>query len=83
MEIIAATLLVIGLIIYLIGVVLFMIAECHESVWWFLGGLVFPIIHFVFLCVHFNEGWSSAKTILAGVGVMALGIFLPNILTAF
>ena len=82
MEIIAYALIVVGLIIFLIGSFLFIIAECHESVWWFIGGIFFPIIPFVFLCVHFHEGWPSTKTILLGGAILAIGTFLPNIVAA-
>jgi len=72
-----------GLIIHLIGSIPFIIAECHESVWWFIGGIFFPIIPFVFLCVHFHEGWPSTKTMLLGIAILAIGTVLPDIAAAF
>jgi uncharacterized membrane protein len=76
MEVYGAILLVIGIIIYLIGSIQFIIAECRESVWWFIGGLIFPIVPFIFLCVHFHEAWPSMKVILLGFLLMIIGAFM-------
>lgn len=66
MEVFGIILFVIGIIIYLIGSVQFIIAECRESVWWFIGSFFIPILPFIFLCVHFHEAWPSTKKILLG-----------------
>ena len=76
MEVFGGILVVIGLVIYLIGSIQFIIAECRESVWWFIGGLIFPIIPFIFLCVHFHEAWPSMKVILLGFLLMVIGAFM-------
>jgi hypothetical protein len=57
----------------------FLVAEFRESIWWLLGGFVFPIVSFVFLCVHFNEAWPSAKICLIGFLVMLVGVLLPEL----
>ncbi len=76
MEVYGVILFIIGLIIYLIGSIQFIIAECRESVWWFIGGLIFPIVPFIFLCVHFREAWPSMKTILLGFLLLIIGAFM-------
>jgi len=79
METIGYILAAIGLIIYLIGGIRFLIAEFCTSIWWFIGGLLFPIISFVFLCVHFDEAWPPTKTCLVGIFIIVLGALLPEI----
>jgi uncharacterized membrane protein len=76
MEVFGCILVVIGIIIYLIGSIQFIIAECRESVWWFIGGLIFPIVPFIFLCVHFHEAWPSMKKILLAILLIIIGAFM-------
>jgi hypothetical protein len=76
MEVYGVILFVIGIIIYLIGSIQFIIAECRESVWWFIGGLFIPILPFIFLCVHFHEAWPSMKTLLLGLLLIIIGAFM-------
>ena len=76
MEVFGGILVVIGLIIYLIGSIQFIIAECRESVWWFIGGFFIPILPLIFLCVHFHEAWPSMKKILLGILLIAIGVFM-------
>jgi hypothetical protein len=79
MEIAGATLIGLGLIVYLIGSIQFLIAEFRESFWWLLGGFIFPIINFVFLCVHFREAWPSTKISLIGFLIILVGVLLPEL----
>lgn len=76
MEVYGVVLVVIGIIIYLIGSIQYIIAECRESFWWFIGGLIFPIVPFIFLCVHFHEAWPSMKKVLLGVLLIIIGAFM-------
>jgi hypothetical protein len=79
MEAAGFILIGLGLIIYLVGGIQFLIAECRESIWWLLGGLIFPIISLVFLCVHFHEAWPSTKMCLIGFLIVLAGVLLPEL----
>jgi hypothetical protein len=76
MEVYGVILFIIGIVIYLIGSIKFIIAECRESVWRFIGGLIFPVIPFIFICVHFHEAWPSMKTILLGLLLIIIGAYM-------
>ena len=62
MEFFGTILAGIGVIIYLIGSIQFIIAECRESVWWFVGGFFMPILPFIFLCVHFQAAFPILRS---------------------
>ncbi|GEM_PF-1408073 len=68
----------IGLIVFLMGAIQFLIAECSINFWWLLGGIFFPIVDLVFLCVHFDEAWPSTKKCLIGVLLVATGAYLHS-----
>ncbi len=68
-----------GLIIYFIGGLEFLIAEFRMSFWWVLGGIFFPVIDVVFLCVHFNEAWPATKKCLIGLLIVLMGALLPEL----
>jgi len=76
MEVFGVILVIIGVIIYLIGSIQFIIAECRESVWWFIGGFFIPILPFIFLCVHFHEAWPSMKKILLAFLLIIIGAYM-------
>jgi hypothetical protein len=79
MEIAGTALIGLGVIIYLVGSIQFLIAEFRASCWWIIGGLFFPIITFVFLCVHFDEAWPPTKICLLGFLFVLGGVFLPEL----
>ena len=78
METIGLWLLVTGFIIYLIGSIQFLIAEFSVSFWWLIGGIFFPIIDIVFLCVHFHEAWPLTKKCLIGALLLLAGVFFRS-----
>ena len=79
MEIVGYMLVGLGVIIYLIGGIEFLIAEFRMSFWWLLGGILFPVIDVVFLCVHFNEAWPPTKKCLIGCLIVLMGALLPEL----
>lgn len=78
MEVFGFIILLIGIIIYLIGGIQFVIAECRESVWWFIGSFFIPILPFIFLCVHFHEAWPSTKKMLLGLLLLIIGSVMAS-----
>jgi len=78
MEVFGMILFGIGIIIYFIGGIQFIIAECRESVWWFIGSIFIPILPFIFLCVHFHEAWPSTKKMLLGFLLIAIGAYMSS-----
>jgi hypothetical protein len=83
MEVFGVILLVIGVIVYFIGGIQFIIAECRESVWWFVGSFFIPILPFIFLCVHFHEAWPSTKKMLLGFLLIAVGAYMSSVKDVF
>jgi hypothetical protein len=79
MEIAGRILIGLGLIIYFVGSILFLIAEFRESFWWLLWGFICPIVNLVFLCVHFYEAWPSVKICFIGLLIILIGILLPEL----
>lgn len=76
MEVYGIILFLIGIVIYFIGSIQFIIAECRESVWWFIGSIFIPILPFIFLCVHFHEAWPSTKKMLLALLLMIIASFM-------
>ena len=57
MDLIAILLIVVGVVIFAVGGIWFLVAAFRESVLWGLACLFIPIVQFFFLIVH----WPEAK----------------------
>jgi hypothetical protein len=71
-----------GLIVGLIGDVIFLAAAYRHGLWWFLGCLFIPIVWVLFFFLNVKETLkpfviSFAGFLLAGTGGLMAGIFCP------
>ena len=57
MDIIGGSLILLGVVIFVVGGFMFLVAAFRESVLWGLACLFIPIVQFFFLIVH----WPEAK----------------------
>ena len=55
MDLIAGSLILLGLVIFIVGGFLFLVAAFRESVLWGLACLFIPIVQLFFLIVHWPE----------------------------
>ena len=83
MDNFALALFILGIIVYLFGGIRLLIAQLSVSFWWFLGGLLFPVVSFVFLCVHFQEAWPPTKICLLGILLLLASALVPELRTIF
>jgi len=79
MDLIAVTLILLGLVLFIVGGFWFLIAAFRESVLWGLACLFIPIVQIFFLIVH----WPKAKRpfllqLLAFVMIIAGFILNPQ-----
>lgn len=78
MQTLGHILLFAGLIVGLIGHLKFLVAAWRESLGWFLGCLLLPLIGLVFLIVHFRVAARPVAISLAGLLLASLGAWLAN-----
>ncbi len=76
MDIIAFTLLLLGLVIFVVGGIGFLIAAFRESIWWGLGCLFIPIVQIIFLIVHWQATRKPFSLQLVGFVVILAGAIL-------
>lgn len=63
----------IGLAIFIIGGIGFLIAAFKNSILWGLGCLLLYPVSIIFLILHWNEAKNPFLLQLVGVGIMVLG----------
>src|SRR5688572_18642899 len=62
------TLLGLGFLVFLIGVILMLVAAFRESIAWGLGSFFVPFVQYIFVAVHWTEAKSGFLT--HGVGIL-------------
>ena len=70
MELLALPFFVIGLIIFFIGGLMYLIASFQVSVWWGLAVLLLPFAEVIFLFAHWHDAKSPFKIIIFGLLLM-------------
>ncbi len=68
--------ILLGVIICLIGGLLFLVAAFRTSIWWGLACLFLPIVSLFFLIVHWSEAKKPFFLQLAGFVVILVGAFI-------
>jgi len=76
MEILSVTLLILGLLIFFFGGILYLVASFQVSIWWGLAVLFLPFADVVFLFVHWQEAKHSFKIMIFAFLLMLTGQFL-------
>ena len=71
-----ALIILLGIIIFAIGGLLFLVAAFRESIWWGLACLFIPIVSLFFLIVHWPEAKKPFFIQLFGFAVLILGAVL-------
>ena len=69
-------LMFVGIIIMIIGGIMFLIEAFKENILWGLGCLLFNPVSLVFLILHWDVAHKPFFIELAGAGIMILGIIL-------
>jgi len=64
-----------GLLLCLVGAVLFIIEAFRESILWGLAVLVFPVVQLVFLVVHWHRAKGPFFLQLYGIAAVLIGVF--------
>lgn len=81
MRILALICFVVGMSIYLIGSIGFIIAEFRTGILWGLCGLLFPIVHILFAFLHFPECRKRVGDLLIGAALIIVGSICLNCAT--
>ena len=68
--------ILLGLAIFLIGGLLFLVAAFRESIWWGLACLFIPIVQLFFLIVHWPEAKKPFFIQLLGFVVLIVGLII-------
>ena len=68
--------ILLGLAIFLIGGLLFLVAAFRESIWWGLACLFIPIVQLFFLIVHWPEAKKPFFIQLLGFMVLIGGVII-------
>jgi FtsH-binding integral membrane protein len=76
MTMIALMLILLGLVIFVVGGIEFLIAAFQERIWWGLGCLFIPIVQIIFLIVHWQAARKPFSRQLVGFVVMVVGAIL-------
>ncbi|MFT3866866.1 MAG: hypothetical protein QM715_00075 [Nibricoccus sp.] len=65
-------LLIIGLVLFVVGGFVFLVAAFRESVLWGLACLFVPVVQLFFLVIHWHEAKKGFMLQLIGLGIMVL-----------
>lgn len=76
MNLIAAALIVLGLLLFVFGGLWFLVAAFRESIWWGLACLLIPIVQLFFLIVHWPEAKKPFLLQLAAFAVFIVGFII-------
>lgn len=68
--------ILLGIVIFVIGGFLFLVAAFRESIWWGLACLFLPIVPLFFLIVHWRHAKKPFFIQLAGFAVMLAGAII-------
>ena len=68
--------ILLGIIIFIVGGFLFLVAAFRESIWWGLACLFLPIVSLFFLIVHWPEARKPFFIQLLGFSVLVVGAIL-------
>jgi hypothetical protein len=79
MHIIGYILLVLGLILWLVGEVMFLTVAYRRSLLWFFGCLFVPIVWFIFFFMNLRATGRPFVISLAGLLVVGLGGWMAGI----
>lgn len=73
MTILGTLLIVVGIIIALVGGIMFLIVAFKESVVWAIGCLVIPLVSFIFLFKHWSKASKPFFIQMGGVLIASIG----------
>jgi len=62
-----------GVLVSIVGEVMFLTAAYRRSVLWFLGSLFLPVVWLVFFLMHLKETWKPVLMCMSGFVVSCLG----------
>ena len=71
-----ALIILLGLAIFVIGGLFFLVAAFRESIWWGLACLFLPIVSFFFLIVHWREARKPFFLQVVGFAVLVVGAII-------
>jgi hypothetical protein len=78
MMILSHSLIVIGLVTWFVGDVMYLNAMYRRGFGWFFGGLFVPLIDLVFLFVHWRLAFRPFALSLAGIVVLFVGALISG-----
>jgi hypothetical protein len=79
MSVLGIGLIAVGIIIFLIGSIEFIIAAFRVSIWWGLGVLLFGALgQLLFLIVRVDDAWPATRKVLIAVCMFIVGSVLIN-----
>lgn len=76
MEALSPVLLLIGLIIFIIGGIWYLVTCFKKSIWWGLGCIFLPVIQIIFLFVHWSVAAKPFGIQTVGIVIMFAGAYL-------
>ncbi|MEI6077912.1 MAG: hypothetical protein WCS94_20190 [Verrucomicrobiota bacterium] len=71
-----ALIIILGIVIFAIGGLLFLIAAFRESIWWGLACLFIPVVQLFFLIVHWPKARKPFFFQLLGFVVLLVGFLI-------
>jgi FtsH-binding integral membrane protein len=71
-----ALIILLGIVIFIIGGLLFLVAAFRESIWWGLACLFLPVVPLFFLIVHWQNAKKPFFIQLAGFVVILVGAII-------
>jgi len=75
-DAIGAAIAILGIAIFVIGGIWFLVAAFRESIWWGLACLFIPIVQLFFLIVHWPEARKPFALQLLGIAVLITAIII-------
>ena len=78
MNAIGTTIMLIGTIVTIVGVIKFILRAFDEGMLWGLGVILFPITSLVFLIIHWPDAWRPTATTVCGYGIVIVGAVLKT-----
>lgn len=71
-----ALIILLGIVIFVIGGLFFLVAAFRESIWWGLACLFIPIVSLFFLIVHWRVAKKPFFIQLLGFAVLVIGAII-------
>jgi hypothetical protein len=71
-----ALIILLGIVIFVIGGLFFLVAAFRESIWWGLACLFIPIVSLFFLIVHWRVAQKPFFIQLLGFAVLVIGAII-------